>query len=75
MAVVEHLRGTHQSKARLLEQFDDNIFKALVEKIDMLTQASFCFVLKSGMEIKGLLMKFGALLDFISIHISFSPFA
>ncbi|WP_246309677.1 recombinase family protein [Paenibacillus alginolyticus] len=36
----------------LLEQFDENIFNALVEKITILSPAHFIFSLKSGLEIE-----------------------
>jgi site-specific DNA recombinase len=39
----------------LLEQFDDDIFNALVEKITILSQAHFVFTLKSGLEIEEVL--------------------
>ncbi|UMY53509.1 recombinase family protein [Paenibacillus peoriae] len=35
----------------ILEQFDDNLFNALVEKITILSPAHFVFTLKSGMSI------------------------
>jgi len=36
----------------LLEQFDDDIFNALVEKITILSPAHFVFTLKSGLDIE-----------------------
>ncbi|WP_274377559.1 recombinase zinc beta ribbon domain-containing protein [Desulfotruncus arcticus] len=36
----------------LLEEFDDKIFNALVEKIEVLTPTHFIFVLKSGMRVE-----------------------
>lgn len=36
-------------RAGLLEQFDNVIFNALVEKFDILLPTHFVFVLKSGM--------------------------
>ena len=36
----------------MLEQFDDDLFNALVEKITILSPAHFIFVLKSGLEIE-----------------------
>lgn len=39
----------------LLEQFDDDIFNALVEKITILSPAHFVFTLKSGLEIEEIL--------------------
>ncbi|SCW83305.1 Site-specific DNA recombinase [Paenibacillus tianmuensis] len=38
-------------RQELLEQFDDSLFHALVEKITILSPAHFVFTLKSGMEI------------------------
>ncbi|OLN21357.1 hypothetical protein BTO30_15460 [Domibacillus antri] len=40
-------------KEGLLEQFDDGIFNALVEKIEILLPAHFILVLKDGMRIEG----------------------
>ncbi|ALP38991.1 recombinase [Paenibacillus sp. IHB B 3084] len=39
----------------MLEQFDDNLFNALVEKITILSPAHFVFSLKSGMSIDEIL--------------------
>ncbi|MGW8440285.1 recombinase family protein [Paenibacillus sp. S33] len=39
----------------ILEQFDDNLFNALVEKITILSPAHFVFTLKSGMDIDEIL--------------------
>ncbi|MGG1644281.1 recombinase family protein, partial [Paenibacillus sp. NRS-1782] len=39
----------------VLEQFDDNLFNALVEKITILSPANFVFTLKSGMDIDEIL--------------------
>ncbi|MGG1673126.1 recombinase family protein, partial [Paenibacillus sp. NRS-1783] len=39
----------------VLEQFDDNLFNALVEKITILSPAHFVFTLKSGMDIDEIL--------------------
>ncbi|MEK4458166.1 recombinase family protein [Paenibacillus sp. FSL R10-2748] len=39
----------------ILEQFDDNLFNALVEKITILSPAHFVFTLKSGMSIDEIL--------------------
>jgi site-specific DNA recombinase len=39
----------------VLEQFDDNLFNALVEKITILSPAHFVFTLKSGMSIDEIL--------------------
>ena len=39
------------SRDSLLEEFDEQIFNALVEKIEILTPAHFVFELKSGMRV------------------------
>ncbi|WP_174807198.1 hypothetical protein [Paenibacillus ehimensis] len=39
------------TRQELLEQFDDSLFHALVEKITILSPAHFIFTLKSGMEL------------------------
>lgn len=39
-------------KEGLLEQFDDGIFNALVEKIEILSPTHFVFVLKNGMRVE-----------------------
>ena len=36
----------------LLERFDENIFNALVEKIEVINPTHFVFVLKSGMNVE-----------------------
>ena len=41
---------TINSRDSLLEEFDEEIFNALVEKIEILTPAHFVFELKSGVE-------------------------
>jgi len=43
---------TINSRDSLLEEFDEEIFNALVEKIEVLTPAHFVFVLKSGMSVE-----------------------
>ncbi|WP_226001499.1 recombinase family protein [Paenibacillus sp. BJ-4] len=43
------------SRQDILEQFDDNLFNALVEKITILSPAHFVFTLKSGMSIDEIL--------------------
>ncbi|WP_179031580.1 recombinase family protein [Paenibacillus kribbensis] len=43
------------SRHYILEQFDDNLFNALVEKITILSPAHFVFTLKSGMSIDEIL--------------------
>jgi len=40
------------SRKLLLEEFEDEIFNALVEKIEILTPAHFVFELKSGMRVE-----------------------
>jgi site-specific DNA recombinase len=40
------------SRDSLLEEFDEEIFNALVEKIEILTPAHFVFEFKSGMKVK-----------------------
>ena len=35
-----------------LQEFDENIFNALVEKIEILTPAHFVFELKSGVRVE-----------------------
>ena len=42
---------TINSRNSLLEEFDEQIFNALVEKIEILTPAHFVFELKSGMRV------------------------
>ncbi|HEY0826580.1 MAG TPA: hypothetical protein VGE40_00645 [Bacilli bacterium] len=37
------------TSVRVLEQFNNELFNALVEKIDILSPELFCFVLKNGM--------------------------
>ncbi|WP_052090957.1 recombinase family protein [Desulfosporosinus sp. HMP52] len=43
---------TINSRDSLLEEFDEEIFNALVEKIEVLTPTHFVFVLKSGMRVE-----------------------
>ena len=43
---------TINSRDSLLEEFDEQIFNALVEKIEILTPAHFVFELKSGMMVE-----------------------
>jgi len=40
------------SRQELLEEFDENIFNALVEKIEVISPTHFIFVLKSGMRVE-----------------------
>jgi len=42
---------TINNRDSLLEEFDEEIFNALVEKIEILTPAHFVFELKSGMRV------------------------
>jgi site-specific DNA recombinase len=39
------------NEIKLLEQFDDDIFNALVEKITILSPTHYLFTLKNGLEI------------------------
>ena len=43
---------TVNSRDSLLEEFDEEIFNALVEKIEILTPAHFVFELKSGLRVE-----------------------
>jgi hypothetical protein len=43
---------TLNSRDELLEEFDEQIFNALVEKIEILTPTHFAFVLKSGLRVE-----------------------
>ena len=45
-------RETINSREELLEEFDEDIFNALVEKIEILTPAHFVFKLKSGLRVE-----------------------
>jgi len=49
---VYKLLQTINSRDLLLEEFDEEIFNALVEKIEILTPAHFVFELKSGMRVE-----------------------
>ncbi|MEK5505692.1 recombinase family protein [Paenibacillus sp. FSL P4-0113] len=46
---VDEIIQLLSSQQDILEQFDDNLFNALVEKITILSPAHFVFTLKSGM--------------------------
>ncbi|WDM22914.1 recombinase family protein [Paenibacillus polymyxa] len=48
---VDEIIQVLSSRQDILEQFDDNLFNALVEKIAILSPAHFVFTLKSGMSI------------------------
>ena len=41
------------NKTAFLEEFDEELFNALVEKIEILTPAHFVFELKSGLRVEG----------------------
>ena len=49
---VQEIIEVIKQKEGLLEQFDDGIFNALVEKIEILSPTHFVFVLKSGMRVE-----------------------
>jgi site-specific DNA recombinase len=48
----DEILQTINSRYSLLEEFDEQIFNALVEKIEILTPAYFVFELKSGLRIE-----------------------
>jgi site-specific DNA recombinase len=48
----EEILETINSRDSLLEEFDEQIFNVLVEKIEVLTPAHFVFELKSGMRVE-----------------------
>ncbi len=48
---IKEIIHTINEREGLLEQFDDDIFNALVEKITILSPTHFSFALKSGLEI------------------------
>ncbi|MGR6761266.1 recombinase family protein [Paenibacillus sp. T2-29] len=52
---VDEIIQLLSSRQDILEQFDDNLFNALVEKITILSPAHFVFTLKSGMSIDEIL--------------------
>ncbi|MFK4345084.1 MULTISPECIES: recombinase family protein [unclassified Paenibacillus] len=52
---VDEIIQILSSRQDILEQFDDNLFNALVEKITILSPAHFVFTLKSGMDIDEIL--------------------
>jgi len=47
----DEILETINSRDPLLEEFDEEIFIALVEKIEILTPTHFVFALKSGMRV------------------------
>jgi site-specific DNA recombinase len=49
---VNEIIQVMNARQDLLEQFDDELFNALVEKITILSPTHFVFTLKSGMEIE-----------------------
>ncbi|MGG1673778.1 recombinase family protein, partial [Paenibacillus sp. NRS-1783] len=52
---VDEIIQVLSTRENVLEQFDDNLFNALVEKIIVLSPAHFVFTLKSGMDIDEIL--------------------
>ena len=50
----DEILQTINSRDALLEEFDDEIFNALVEKIEILMPTHFVFELKSGMRVDGI---------------------
>ncbi|TKH45732.1 recombinase family protein [Paenibacillus terrae] len=52
---VDEIIQVLSTQQDVLEQFDDNLFNALVEKITILSPAHFVFTLKSGMSIDEIL--------------------
>ncbi|WP_025683648.1 recombinase zinc beta ribbon domain-containing protein, partial [Paenibacillus maysiensis] len=52
---VDEIIQVLSSQQDILEQFDDNLFNALVEKITILSPAHFVFTMKSGMDIDEIL--------------------
>jgi len=51
-ARFDEIIQTINSRDSLLEEFDEEIFNALVEKIEILTPTHFVFELKSGMRVE-----------------------
>jgi len=49
---LDEILETINSRDSLLEEFDEEIFNALVEKIEILTPAHFVFELKSGLRVE-----------------------
>ncbi|MBE0344488.1 hypothetical protein E4V51_33470 [Paenibacillus sp. 28ISP30-2] len=52
---VDEIIQVLSTRQDILEQFNDNLFNALVEKITILSPAHFVFTLKSGMSIDEIL--------------------
>jgi site-specific DNA recombinase len=48
----DEILQTINSRDSLLEEFDEQIFNALVEKIEILTPSHFVFELMSGLRVK-----------------------
>jgi hypothetical protein len=48
----DEILQTINSRQELLEEFDENIFNALVEKIEVISPTHFVFELKSGMRVE-----------------------
>lgn len=48
----DEILETIDSRESLLDEFDEQIFNALVEKIEVLTPTHFVFILKSGMRVE-----------------------
>jgi site-specific DNA recombinase len=51
---VNEIIQVMNARQDLLEQFDDELFNALVEKITILSPTRYLFTLKSGLEIEEL---------------------
>jgi len=51
----DEILQTIDSRDSLLEEFDEEIFNALVEKMDILTPTHFVFELKNGMRVEEIL--------------------
>jgi len=49
----DEILETIDSRDSLLEEFDELIFNALVEKIEVFSPTYFVFELKSGMRVEG----------------------
>jgi hypothetical protein len=49
---VNEIIQVMNARQELLEQFDDELFNALVEKITILSPTRYLFTLKSGLEIE-----------------------
>jgi len=49
---VDEIIGVIKGRQEALEEFDEQIFNALVEKIEVISPAHFVFELKSGMRVE-----------------------